>query len=81
MSNGVFKNLRTVLEFYDHMAGQGNHPINPETGNAWLEPEHNATVNYEVLKDTKELTDTKVEALEAFLKLLTDAKFERLLAD
>jgi ribonuclease HIII len=46
-----------------------------------IEPEHNATVNYEVLKDTKELTDTKVEALEAFLKLLTDAKFERLLAD
>jgi cytochrome c peroxidase len=29
MNNGVFKQLRTVLEFYDHMAGEGGHPLNP----------------------------------------------------
>ena len=72
MSNGVFKELRTVLEFYDHMAGQGNHPINPETGEAWADPDVNATVNREVLQATKALTDTKIDALIAFLKLLTD---------
>ena len=81
MNNGVFKELRTVLEFYDHMAGQGNHPTNPETGEAWKAPDVNETVNYEVLTATKELTDTKIDALIAFLKLLTDVRYEHLLEE
>lgn len=81
MSNGVFKELRTVLEFYDHMAAQGNHPTNPETGAAWADPDVNATVNREVLQATKALTDTKIDALIAFLKLLTDEKYEDLIEE
>ena len=79
MSNGVFKELRTVLEFYDHMAAQGNHPTNPETGEPWDAPDVNATVNREVLQATKALTDAKIDALIAFLKLLTDERYEALL--
>ncbi|MEA3521671.1 MAG: cytochrome c peroxidase [Campylobacterota bacterium] len=79
MNNGVFKELKTVLEFYDHMAGQGNHPINPETGKAWVDNDNNSTINHEVLQATKELTDSKIAGIEAFLKLLTDKRYEHLI--
>jgi len=81
MSNGVFKELRTVVAFYDHMAGNGDHAINPETGAIWAEPEVNATVNTEVLHATKALSDTKIDAIVAFLKTLTDARYETLLEE
>lgn len=81
MSNGVFKELRTVIEFYDHMAGNGDHPTNPETGESWTSPDVNATVNYDVLRDTKALTDSKIDGIVAFLKLLTDARYEHLLEE
>ena len=77
MHNGIFKNLRTVLEFYDHF----NNPkreINPETGKPWGEPEVNATVNREDLR-MQILTDEKIDALIAFLKLLTDERYEHLI--
>ncbi|QOP42177.1 cytochrome-c peroxidase [Sulfurimonas marina] len=79
MSNGVFQNLRTVLEFYDHMAGQGDHPINPETFEPWDANDYNATINHEKLSDTKALSDEKIRALEAFLRTLTDKRYEHLL--
>lgn len=79
MSNGVFKELRTVLAFYDHMAGQGGHPLNPETGTPWGTNDFNATINHELLRDTRELTDDKIRNLEAFLRTLTDARYEDLL--
>ena len=78
MSNGVFKKLRTVLEFYDHM-GAGDRPNNPETGQAWGEPDVNETINFKDLRATKKLTDRKIEALEAFLRTLTDKRYEHLL--
>ena len=76
MHNGVFAELRTVLAFYD----QFNNPernVNPETGQPWRNPEVPETVNHELLK-MKMLTDRKLNALEAFLKTLTDKKFESL---
>ncbi|MEA2099306.1 MAG: cytochrome c peroxidase [Campylobacterota bacterium] len=79
MNNGVFKELRTVLEFYDHMAGLGHH-TNPETGEAWGTNDHSQTINHAVLEATKELSDNKIKALEAFLRTLTDAKYEHLLS-
>ena len=79
MSNGVFQELRTVLEFYDHMAGMGGHPINPETGEAWGENDYNATINHTLLTQTKALDDTKIRNLEAFLRTLTDKRYEDLL--
>ena len=77
MSNGVFKNLKTVLEFYDHM-GEGNRPNNPETGKPWGEPDVNSTINHVDLQ-MPALNDKKIEALEAFLKTLTDKRYEHLL--
>lgn len=77
MHNGVFKDLRTVIEFYDHY----NNPrrkFNPETGTPWQLPEVPATVDKKELK-AQPLTDRKVDALVAFLKTLTDKRYESLL--
>lgn len=78
MSNGVFKKLRTVVEFYDHM-GAGDRPNNPETNQAWGEMDYNSTVNYTLLQDTQALSDDKIDNLIAFLKTLTDKKYENLI--
>jgi cytochrome c peroxidase len=77
MHNGVFKELRTVIEFYDHM-GSGERPNNPETALAWRDPETNATVNLTDLS-MPVLSDAKIDALVAFLKTLTDKRYEQLL--
>lgn len=77
MHNGVFRDLRTVIEFYD----QYNNPArtdNPETGQPWKQPETPETVNREDLK-AKKLTDRKIDALIAFLQALTDQRYEHLL--
>ena len=82
MSNGVFKNLKTVLEFYDHMSLPSiRRPLNSETGEVWGEPDVASTINRTDLEDTKELTDEKITDLEAFLKTLTDKRYEHLLED
>ncbi len=78
MSNGVFKNLRTVLEFYDHL-GVGTRVNNPQTNKPWGEMDYNKTINHTLLKQTKELTDQKIMNLEAFLKTLTDKRYTHLL--
>lgn len=77
MHNGVFKNLRTVILFYDKY----NNPertLNPETNKPWAKPEVAKTVNLKDLK-AKKLTERKVDALMAFLKTLTDKRYEGLL--
>lgn len=81
MNNGVFTKLRTVLEFYDHMAGNGDHAINPETLQAWGENDYNTTINFTKLHDTAALNDTKIRALEAFLNTLTDRRYEHLIPE
>ena len=79
MSDGVFKELRTVLEFYDFMANNGDHTINPETGEPWGKNDYEHTINHKLLRATKPLTDDKIRALEAFLRTLTDKRYEHLL--
>jgi cytochrome c peroxidase len=80
MSSGVFKELKTVLEFYDHMSRPASRRLNnPETGQPWANPNVVATINTELLEDTRELTDRKIVQLEAFLKTLTDARYEHLI--
>lgn len=77
MHNGVFQKLETVVEFYD----QFNNPqrkLNPETDKPWGAPEVNATVNRKDLK-AKRISDKKVKALVAFMKTLTDKRYEHLL--
>lgn len=77
MHNGVFADLRTVIVFYD----QFNNPqrkLNPETGKPWRKPEVPDNMATEELK-AKILTDRKVDALVAFLKILTDKRYEPML--
>jgi cytochrome c peroxidase len=79
MHNGVFKELRTVMEFYDHY----NNPeraINPETGKPWRSPEVPNTVDKADL-EAQALTDRKIDALVAFMKILTDQRYESLIEE
>ncbi|REG86669.1 cytochrome-c peroxidase [Marinomonas pollencensis] len=77
MHNGVFKDLRTVVAFYDHY-NNPKHSLNPETGKPWAEPEVPATVDKEELK-AHALSERKIDALVAFMKTLTDKRYEPLL--
>lgn len=77
MHNGVFKDLKTVVMFYDKY-NNDNRKINPETNKEWEKPEVNLNISLEELK-AKKLNDRKIEALVAFMKTLTDKKYEHLL--
>lgn len=77
MHNGVFKDLKTVVEFYDKY-NNPNRKINKETKKPWDEPEVKGTISLKELK-AKELNDRKIEALVAFMKTLTDKRYEYLL--
>ena len=79
MSNGTFQELRTVVEFYDFMSGKGTHNVNPETGKAWRDNDFPLTINHTELGQTKALTVADVDALVAFLRTLTDKKYESLM--
>jgi len=79
MHNGVFKDLKTVVEFYDKYNNK-DRKINPETKKEWDEPEVKENISLKELKAVK-LTDRKIEALVAFMKLLTDKRYEHLLEE
>jgi len=76
MHNGIFKDLKTVVHFYNTRDVAG--AINPETGKAWGEPEIPNTVNHKLLGDLK-LTDEEENALVAFMKTLTDKRYENMI--
>ncbi len=78
MHNGVFKDLRTVVLFYDKY----NNPtrtINPETGQPWDKPEVADNLALKELEHGPALEDERVDAIVAFLKTLTDQRYEHLL--
>ena len=77
MHNSVFKDLRTVMAFYDKYNNK-KRVNNPETGQPWREPEVGETINRKDLK-AKKLTDKKIDALVTFMGLLTDKRYEHLL--
>ena len=77
MHNGVFTSLRGVMEFYDKYNNK-ERINNPETLKPWAEPEVKATVNLDLL-EAKKLTDRKIDALIAFMKILTDKRYEHLI--
>lgn len=80
MHNGVFQSLDTVIRFYNKY---NNHTakaqINPETGKPWAEPEVAKTVDLKELEGFPALDERRIKALVAFLKTLTDARYEPLL--
>ncbi|MCB0343841.1 MAG: c-type cytochrome, partial [Bdellovibrionales bacterium] len=77
MHNGVFADLRTVVLFYDKFNNAAR-TVNPETGQPWRGAEFPSTVNFEELEAAPALSDEDVDALVAFLRTLTDRRFEQL---
>jgi cytochrome c peroxidase len=81
MHNGVFRDLRTVVEFYDHFLMGSVHTENPETHQAWSKPEVSDTVAETELKDGRKLKPIQVEQLVCFLRTLTDQRYEHLIEE
>jgi cytochrome c peroxidase len=80
MHNGVFKDLRTVVLFYDkYNSKAARRQINPETGKPWDPPEVPENLSMKELEIGPGLDDRRIDALVAFLKTLTDQRYERLL--
>ncbi len=81
MHNGVFRQLSTVVAFYEQFHNPDGHPLNPETGEPWREAEIPETVSADILGVGDNLTDFQIESLVCFLRTLTDARYEHLIED
>ena len=80
MHNGVFAELRTAILFYNRfLVDSPASRTNPETGEQWGEAEVPATVAHELLAVGQPLSERRVRQIEAFLKTLTDQRYEHLL--
>lgn len=80
MHNGVFKDLETVIRFYNKYNSRADSArTNPETGKPWGEPEVAKTLSLKELEFGPPLDTRRIKALVAFLKTLTDARYEHLL--
>ena len=82
MHNGVFKDLKTVILFYNKYNSRNpDKEINPETGKPFAAPEVPENLSMKELEIGPALTSKRVNALVAFLKTLTDKRYEHLLHD
>jgi len=82
MHNGVFAELRTAILFYDkYLVGNRASDINPETGVRWRGPEVAENIDFTLLQRGQPITAVSAASLEAFLRTLTDARYESLLSD
>lgn len=80
MHNGVFKDLRTVILFYNTYNTQNPaRHVNPETGQPFDPPEVAENISRKELESGPALDDKRIDALVAFLKTLTDQRYEALL--
>jgi cytochrome c peroxidase len=80
MHNGVFNDLRTVILFYNkYNSKKKSRQINPETGQPWAAPEVADNIAMKELTTGPGLDDKRIDALVAFLKTLTDKRYERLI--
>ncbi|MEM7753277.1 MAG: cytochrome c peroxidase, partial [Pseudomonadota bacterium] len=82
MHNGVFEDLRTVILFYNRFNSRSEaRQINPETGAPFGPPPVPATLSVEELTHGPALEDDRIDALVAFLKTLTDARYQHLIEE
>ena len=82
MHNGVFEDLETVVRFYNkYNSRAAQAKVNPETGVSWGEPEVAENISLEVLESGPALPENRIKALVAFMKTLTDARYEHLLVE
>ncbi|MFT4560969.1 MAG: cytochrome c peroxidase [Gammaproteobacteria bacterium] len=82
MHNGIFQELRTAILFYNKfLIGSRQSQTNPETGHPWVSAEFPATIDIELLDQGQPINEGRATALIAFLKTLTDRRYEHLLDD
>lgn len=82
MHNGGMQDLRTVVAFYNRYNSKSEAAqINPETGEPWGPAQVPATLSVKELTHGPALDARRVDALVAFLKTLTDQRYEYLLED
>jgi len=80
MHNGIFNSLETVVAFYNkYNSKKKSRQINPETGAPWAPAEVDKNVSLEVLQSGPSLDEKRINALVAFMKLLTDQRYEQLI--
>ncbi|MCO4756214.1 MAG: hypothetical protein KC478_17155 [Bacteriovoracaceae bacterium] len=75
MHNGVFKELKTVVHFYNTRDVEG--AINPETNMPWRAPEVTTEIITGNMGDLG-LSDAEEDDIVAFLRTLTDSKYSHL---
>jgi cytochrome c peroxidase len=82
MHNGVFNELRTAIVFYNkYLVLTPQSRTNPETGHPWDPAEFPTTIDIELLNQGQPIDEGRATALIAFLKTLTDLRYEHLLDD
>ena len=82
MHNGVFKDLLTVVRFYNkYNSKAASAQINNETQQPWGAPEVSENLSMEDLEHGAALDDRRLKALVAFMETLTDQRYEYLLED
>ncbi len=82
MHNGVFDDLRTVVLFYlKYTSFDAKRQKNPNTGETWHLPEVKNTLAVSDLIKGQNLSEREIDALVAFLKTLTDARYEHLMEE
>nr|WP_256557857.1 cytochrome c peroxidase [Marinobacterium sedimentorum] len=80
MHNGIFTDLETVVRFYNsYNSKSAVSKFNPETGTPWGEPEVPLSLSLKELESGPALDNKRIAALVAFLKTLTDQRYEALL--
>ncbi len=80
MHNGVFKDLRTVILFYNtYNTKRPERHVDPETGKPFDPPEVAENLSLTELETGPALDDQRIDALVAFLKTLTDKRYEPLI--
>lgn len=80
MHNGVFTELATVVRFYNHYNESGsNGRVNPETGKPWGPPNNREGIATQKLRGGFPHSELQISALTAFLRMLTDERYEHLL--
>ncbi|MEC9199088.1 MAG: cytochrome c peroxidase [Pseudomonadota bacterium] len=82
MHNGIFEDLRTVVLFYNrHNSRSEARQINPETGENFGPAPFPDTLAVTELMEGDALKDREIDALVAFMKTLTDQRYEHLLTE
>lgn len=80
MHNGVFNELSTLMLFYNHFnQSDSSGQINPETGQPWQQTVNADGVVLDKLESGFPLNERQLSGLIAFLRMLTDERYESLL--